>query len=164
MSSARVTATYINRRSSSRRSPSGGEPYGISFGAPDQEHVFEFQALGGMDGGDGHAFNVAACAKCFQHGQAGLSVIRERGVLPSAVSFDAVAQVLFAQCPAEDFLLRVDSGEDGAVARRCSLVHESADACSHAPGFFEIAVVDGLRDSAALVSLGVEFEIVGALR
>ena len=64
----------------------------------------------------------------------------------------------------EDFLLRVDSGEDGAVARRCSLVHESADACSHAPGFFEIAVVDGLRDSAALVSLGVEFEIVGALR
>ena len=74
------------------------------------------------------------------------------------------AQVLFVQCPAEDFLLRVDSGEDGAVARRCSLVHESADACSHAPGFFEIAVVDGLRDSAALVSLGVEFEIVGALR
>ena len=100
--------------------------------------MFEFQALGGMDGGDGHAFNVAACAKCFQHGQAGLSVIREPGVLPS--------------------------GEDGAVARRCSLVHESADACSHAPGFFEIAVVDGLRDSAALVSLGVEFEIVGALR
>ena len=31
--------------------------------------------------------NVAACAKCFQHGQAGLSVIREPGVLPSAVSF-----------------------------------------------------------------------------
>ena len=126
--------------------------------------MFEFQAFGGMDGGDGHAFNVAACAKCFQHGQAGLSVIRERGVLPSAVSFDAVAQMLFAQCPAEDFLLRVDSGEDGAVARRCSFVHESADACSHAPGFFEIAVVDGLRDSAVLVSLGVEFEIVGALR
>ena len=56
--------------------------------------MFEFQALGGMDGGDGHAFNVAACAKCFQHGQAGLSVIRERGVLPSAVSFDAVAHVV----------------------------------------------------------------------
>ena len=126
--------------------------------------MLEFQAFGGMDGGDGHTVHVCADTQRLQHGQTRLRVIGERGVLPSAIPANAIAQMLFLQCLAEDLLLCVDAGQNRTVGRRYPLRGEFGYAHGHALRLFRIAGVYGLCDPRALFPTGLQYKIVVPLR
>ena len=67
-------------------------------------------------------------------------------VLPSAIPANAIAQMLFLQCLAEDLLLCVDAGQNRTVGRRYPLRGEFGYAHGHALRLFRIAGVYGLCD------------------
>ena len=126
--------------------------------------MFEFQALGRVDGGNGHAAQIRADAQCFQHGQSGLCIVGKRGILPSAIPAHAVSQMLFAQCLAQDFLLCVDSGENRAIGRRLPRIHQFANTCRYALCLFPITAVYGFRNPSPFAPFRAELQIIGPLR
>ena len=126
--------------------------------------MFEFQALGCVDGGNGHAAQIRTDTQCFQHGQSGLRIVGKRGILPSTIPAHAVSQMLFAQCLAQDFLLCVDSGENRAIGRRLPRIHQFANTCRYALRFFPIAAVYGFHDPPPFAPFRAELQIIGPLR
>lgn len=126
--------------------------------------MLEFQTFGRVDSGNGHAAQIRADAQCLQHGQSGLRVVGKCGILPSAIPAHAISQMLLGQCLAQDFLLRVDSGENRAIAGRLPRIHQFADARRHTLRFLPIAAIYGFHDPPSFAPFRAELQIIGPLR
>ena len=72
--------------------------------------------------------------------------------------------MLLGQCLAQDFLLRVDSGENRAIGRRLPRIHQFADARRHALCLFPITAVYGFRNPSPFAPFRAELQIIGPLR